>query len=125
MLCTISSKEDVARIRVLWNDFHFTRINGLATFSSFENAEGHIPEPEDISPNWRGCWGYDNGITIACLENGDLLFISGEPDDQMRDVLCTFCPNSSDLRVQYFNNGQTLYLEEVVRRFRDPYASSV
>ena len=110
----------VQRLRKLW----CIRINGLNTYDSLSDQEdGQVPNPEQIPKHWLGHWGIDDNYTFICLRSGDLFVLSGEPNSELLNLLTGelgLCPGGSELRVPYFH-GESLYIEEIMARVRDPY----
>ena len=111
----------IQRLRRLW----CVRINGLNTtnYLSLEEEHGMIPSPDEIPGHWRGRWGTDGDYTFICLITGDLFILHGEPNTELINLIggnLGFCPNGSGLRVPYCQ-GESLQLEEIIARIRDPY----
>lgn len=116
---SVSVPKEVIQLRRFW----FTRINGCSTRNPTSDTDGRVPDPEYMTDHWRGRWGYDDGLMFACLPSGDMMFAahSGELDAGLISVLNALCPKGSELRVPYMH-GEDLRLEEVARRFAEPYA---
>lgn len=110
----------IQRLRRLW----CVRINSLNTYNALsDDGNGRVPSPEQIPRHWLGHWGTDDNYTFICLRTGDLFVLHGKPNNELLSLLRGhpgLCPGGSELRVPYFHE-ESLYLEEILARVRDPY----
>jgi len=106
-------------------EYGFVRINGLRTLNVFaekNDEDGRVPSPNQVQRNWEGSWGYDDGPTYVCLENGDILISIRKkpPEGELLSLLRQFCPNNSSLQLPYLKEERP-YFDDILARFADPY----
>lgn len=103
--------------------FHAT---GLLWVEVTHDEEGEIQASHDD----LGRWGHIGDWTFAVLENGEVWFVFGEADREIRDLLSNrkICPRGRGARNPFGNDHIDvthilLYADHVASRIRDPYSA--